>query len=127
MKAISRRRSRAEWAQLVAAWRRSGESGGSFAARRGVVEGTLRWWAWRLEGEGGADVGDRTGSVSLVPLRLVEGEEGIVDANLVASSPASDAGVSWTLRTNRGELRGYGPGTTEVLLAAVAAMLEDGS
>ncbi len=48
-----RRRSAAEWAELVRSWRRSGRAARAFAASRGVNATTLKWWAWRL--------GDRAG------------------------------------------------------------------
>jgi transposase len=36
------------WAKRVSEWRASGESATSFAAGRGFVPSTLRWWASRL-------------------------------------------------------------------------------
>lgn len=42
------RRSRAWWAKTVAAWRRSGLTGGEYASREGLTERTLRWWASAL-------------------------------------------------------------------------------
>ena len=44
----SPRRSPAEWAQLVAAWQRSGLTAKAFAVARGVAPSTLTWWKWRL-------------------------------------------------------------------------------
>ena len=43
-----RRRSAAEWRALVAEWRASGQSRGTFATVRGLSPRTLGWWAWRL-------------------------------------------------------------------------------
>ena len=42
---------RVEWAKRVERWRASGLSGGAFALREGIREGTLRHWAWRLARE----------------------------------------------------------------------------
>ncbi len=44
----ARRRSEAEWRDLVAEWRASGKSRGVFATERGLARGTFTWWAWRL-------------------------------------------------------------------------------
>jgi transposase-like protein len=38
------RLSAAEWAELVAAWEKSGEAAKAFAAEHGVAESNLRWW-----------------------------------------------------------------------------------
>lgn len=42
------KRSAAEWAKLVEAWRRSGVDGPRFATRVGVSIEQLRWWKWHL-------------------------------------------------------------------------------
>lgn len=41
------RRSAAEWAEEVAAWRRSGHSARGYALARGISASTLAWWASR--------------------------------------------------------------------------------
>jgi transposase len=41
-------RRRAEWAERVRRWRRSGLTAGEFAASIGVKPGTLTHWAWQL-------------------------------------------------------------------------------
>ena len=42
---------RAEWAERVAGWRRSGLTAKEFASSIGVNVGTLTQWAWRLNRE----------------------------------------------------------------------------
>jgi len=46
-----RRRSSAEWAELVAQWRLSGLSGAAFASREGLARSTLYWWSSALRRE----------------------------------------------------------------------------
>ena len=41
------RRGAAEWAEEVAAWRRSGHSARGYALARGISASTLAWWASR--------------------------------------------------------------------------------
>jgi hypothetical protein len=41
------RRSATEWAEEVAAWRRSGSSARAYALARGISASTLSWWASR--------------------------------------------------------------------------------
>lgn len=69
----NRRRSAAEWAQLVRAWERSGQSREQFARARGVSPATLGWWRWRLAGE---PVERKRAAiepaVGLVPVEIVE-------------------------------------------------------
>lgn len=112
----------------MAAWRHSGKTCGEFAERRGVAEGTLRWWAWRLENEGCLGGGDPPAGVSLVPVRVVEREEESGRAMPQKTAPHEDGrGVAWTLRTKRGELKVHGRDSVDALVAVVAAMLEDAS
>jgi transposase len=46
------RRAQAQWARLVAEWKRSGLTARQFASRRKIEPKTLSWWAWRLRGVG---------------------------------------------------------------------------
>jgi len=46
-RAKAARRSAAEWAEEVAAWRRSGHSARGYALARGISASTLAWWASR--------------------------------------------------------------------------------
>ena len=41
------RRSAAEWAAEVAAWKRSGQTAAEYARERGISAGTLKWWSSR--------------------------------------------------------------------------------
>ena len=92
------RRTREQWRHLITQWRRSGESGGEFALKLGVLETTLRWWAWRLDSQDKQAPGDRP--VSLVPVRIMgEDEVGARDAEARATP------LAWTLRTARGLYR----------------------
>ena len=43
-----RRRSAAQWAELVARHRRSGLTVKDFASREGVSRSSLFWWRWKL-------------------------------------------------------------------------------
>jgi hypothetical protein len=65
-----RRRSRAEWAALVAEFRRSGESVAKFAAKRGLQVSSLKWWCWRL-GEAKRSQAEEREAVRLVPIDVV--------------------------------------------------------
>ena len=57
------RRTAAEWADEVRAWRRSGKTAAGYARRRGFKATTLSWWAWKLERDG---ILDRTADVERV-------------------------------------------------------------
>lgn len=39
---------RAQWADRVERWQKSGLSAGAFAKRHQLSESQLRWWRWRL-------------------------------------------------------------------------------
>jgi hypothetical protein len=54
------RRSAAEWAAIVREWDRTGEDATTFAAKRGLVVATLRWWRTELKAR------DRGGAVRFV-------------------------------------------------------------
>jgi hypothetical protein len=47
----SPRRSRAEWSQLVAAWRASGALSGDYARLHGLNHNTFVWWCSRFNRE----------------------------------------------------------------------------
>ena len=65
-----KRRSRGEWAELVAEQEALGMSAPAFAASRGLSVSTLRWWRWKL-GQG-ADLasGDAVDGGRLLEVRL---------------------------------------------------------
>lgn len=63
-----RRQSAREWARLVEAWKKSGETAAEFAATRGVKPGTLTWWKWKLTSRTAAPAEDlRLVAVEIVP------------------------------------------------------------
>jgi hypothetical protein len=55
----------------VAQWSSSGLTGGEFARRAGVSEGSLRWWKWRLASEAGNGA-TKQPSAEVAPLTFVE-------------------------------------------------------
>jgi transposase-like protein len=61
---VQRRRSRAEWTELVRALEGSGLSVGRFAAERGLAPNTLAWWRSRLRDQAGTPR-----AIELVPVR----------------------------------------------------------
>lgn len=44
----TRRITRDQWAERIAAWQRSGLSAATFGARHGWDPAQLRWWRWKL-------------------------------------------------------------------------------
>ena len=48
-KPTRRRRSAAQWAQLLASWDRTTTLPEDFARRHGVSPSTLAWWCWRFK------------------------------------------------------------------------------
>ena len=87
------RRSATEWAEEVAAWRRSGSSARAYALARGISASTLSWWASR--GDTGHMPSVTTGSRSprvraggheFLPVKVVvagEAETSRVEAEIV--------------------------------------------
>ena len=61
------RRSAAEWAREVPAWRRSGLTCREYAAAHGLKATTLSWWSWKL--------GSSTQELELVPVEIVDDVE----------------------------------------------------
>ena len=68
------KRSREEWARLVAEWRGSGLTQKGFARRKGIAAATLSWWSCRLRRE-------RRGT-ALVPVQVIGGAAGGEDFRL---------------------------------------------
>lgn len=114
------RRTRADWKQLVAEWKRSGSTAERFASGHGLSAKSLRWWSWHLRATEATGTGPTTGG-GLVPVRIVEGTAELRPPAHCGSS------LAWRLRTPRGELRVYAPQSDAGFLAAVAALLEGGS
>ncbi|MGV1030526.1 MAG: IS66 family insertion sequence element accessory protein TnpA [Dermatophilaceae bacterium] len=72
------RRSSEQWKEIVGRWRSSGEPARVFAAREGVVAGTLSWWGNRLKAE--------------VPRRAGFKGQAFARLRVTASMPSSEAG-----------------------------------
>lgn len=45
---MAKNRTGADWAELIARWRRSGIGGPEFAASESIDVKQLRWWKWHL-------------------------------------------------------------------------------
>jgi len=107
-----RRRSAREWAQLIAAWEKSGRSAADFAAAQGVAPGRLAWWRWKLSSQSPTPTED---------LRLVA-----VDIAATAPAPATTmdtTALAWELATASGEvLRVYRAIAPADLAAVLLAM-----
>jgi hypothetical protein len=68
------RRTREQWAALVAAFEQTGQQVSRFCASRGIRAKTFAWWRWRLR-----DTSPRPRSrddVKLLPVAVVEREAG---------------------------------------------------
>ena len=102
----SRRRSAREWARLVEDWKKSGQSVGDFARKRGLEPRRLAWWKWRLA-SGPRDVED---ALRLVPVKVEP-----------ASAPM--LATEWELVTARGHvLRSRGPAAPTDIAVVLAAL-----
>jgi hypothetical protein len=69
---MTARKSRKQWAKLLAAFERSGLPVEEFCARRRLKPGTLRWWRWQLGDRGPAMPAS---DVRLVPVEVVDRPE----------------------------------------------------
>jgi transposase-like protein len=76
---MGKRRSREEWATVVAELAESGESVESFCRRQGVGRSTLTWWKWRLGASAGRPV--TGGAIRLLPVAVSSGESGATRAS----------------------------------------------
>ena len=110
-------RTREQRQRLVVLWRRGGKTAAGFAEANGVVEARLKWWAWRLKRDG--DLGP---AVGLVPVRVIEEDDGAGLGERVAEG-GGHSRLAWRLRTPRGELSVY-TAPDEDLYAVVAALVE---
>ena len=63
------RRTREQWAKLVAAFETAGEPVAEFCAERGLVPATFRWWQRQLRSA--APAAARSDEVRLVPVNLM--------------------------------------------------------
>ena len=64
------KRSREEWAALVAKWKGSGASLETFAEPLGIRPRTLQWWAWRLGSTSATSEPARHEDVRLLPVTV---------------------------------------------------------
>ena len=71
---MSARKSRGQWAKIIAAFERSGLPIEEFCTRRGIKPGTLRWWRWQL---GDREPAAPTSEVRLVPVDVVGDRPGV--------------------------------------------------
>jgi hypothetical protein len=103
----SRRRSAAEWAELIESWERSGLGAAAFARSRGIAATTLSWWKWQLSKRKRDRATPRLVAVEVSP------EIG------TATDPV------WELRTAKGHvLSVHGRLPPEELRSVIAAILE---
>ena len=116
-----RTRSASEWSQLVGEWKRSGQSAGDFARRRGLSPKTLSWWAWRLGRSSKAAVAGGKPSKARVRKRPV----GLVSVELEPDRGESrigglDEAVVWEVVSPSGyALRVYDREATQALAEAL--------
>ena len=67
-----RRRSAAQWAQLLASWDRNTTTAADFARRHGVSRSTLAWWCWRFKRD--TSLAQHSDSMRLVRVDLCDDE-----------------------------------------------------
>lgn len=64
------KRSREDWSELVAKWKRSGESVETFAEPLGIRPKTLQWWVWRLGAQKKSVERKRNAQVRMLPVSI---------------------------------------------------------
>ena len=101
-KKSSARRSAAQWALLLKAWEKSGETAKAFAKARGIAPRSLAWWKWRLRNQPPGPTRNAPQEMRLVGVQ-VEPPPGRAEA---PSAPAA-----WELVTARGDVLRVYPGT----------------
>ncbi len=105
------RRSAAEWADDVRAWRRSGQTAARYAKGRGLTASTLSWWGWKLAREGIVEESAR--------------EVDLVEVAVVDEVGAEEEDGGWELTTADGhQLRGSATMGVELAEALVRALME---
>jgi hypothetical protein len=115
-----RRRSAAEWTQLVADLHASGLSPEEFAASRGVPHTRLRWWTWRQVRE------RRSAAVKADDLRLLPV---VVEPTRVPvpTKPSTSAEPAWEVCTAGGDvLRVYRTTAPAEIQAALTVLVRRG-
>lgn len=74
---MRKRRSAEQWREIVDRWRASGASAREFAAREGVVSGTLSWWGNRLKPGGPRRAREaKAKGQAFAPLRVTSSSSG---------------------------------------------------
>ncbi len=72
---------RAEWAERVERWERSGLSAEKFARREGYKPKQLYWWRWKLRADGPSRSSPSGEAPSFLPVHVV------TDASPIAPEP----------------------------------------
>ena len=109
---MRKRRSEEQWREIVARWRTSGESAREFAAREGLVAGTLSWWGNRLKADAPRRAREaKAESQAFAPLR-------------VTSSSSSSGGGRIEVVTPSGLVVRVTGVVSEVELAAVLRVVQ---
>lgn len=109
-----RRRSAAEWRQIIERWKRSGQSAKTFADRHNLSRSSLTWWRWRLRSEGSAAAQTASlAELSFVPLTT-------------SSTPGAEAPLAearWVIETAAG-VRVEMSGATALVVEGLGVALE---
>ena len=107
---MAKKRTAADWAELVERWRRSGLAGPKFARSAGVTIEQLRWWKWRLQKNASMS------GVAPVPA-MVRVEVRSPDRTPESASTIEVTRSGWTIRIGRG----FDAETLDQVLDAIAA------
>ena len=107
-----RRQSAREWARLVEAWKKSGETAADFAAAHGVKPGRLTWWKWKLTSRASAPAED---------LRLVAVQ--IAPATTATTTATEITTPAWEITSAHGGVLRVYRGIAPAELAAVLSAL----
>ncbi|WP_437677709.1 IS66 family insertion sequence element accessory protein TnpA [Sorangium sp. So ce131] len=104
---------RAEWAERVERWERSGLSAHKFARREGYKPKQLYWWRWKLRAEGSSQPSppSSTEGPRFLPVHVV------ADASAVATEPIEIALPNGRVVRVR---PGFDPATLERVLVLAA-------
>jgi len=114
-RSTAKKRGRAEWAEIIRRWGRSGLSRAEFAARLGVDPATLTWWRWRLGADGRDVTASRGPLLARVRLRPDAAAE---------PSPADKPGYAWELTVADGHtLRVRGGVSTDELREVLTVLV----
>ena len=107
-----RRQSAREWARLVEAWKKSGETAPDFAASHGVKPGRLTWWKWKLTARTSAPAED---------LRLVAVQ--IAPPATDPTTATESTSPAWEIASAHGDVLRVYRGIAPAELAAVLSAL----